>query len=81
MSEPLNSSLVDVLSVTLRVPVDRISDDFSPADCPNWDSVRHLMLMLAIEDKFEISFSEKEIAELRRFATIRDAVRTHVARK
>jgi acyl carrier protein len=81
MSEPLNSSLVDVLSITLRVPVDRISDDFSPADCPNWDSVRHLMLMLAIEDKFEISFSEKEIAELRRFATIRDAVRTHVARK
>ena len=81
MSEPLNSSLVDVLSITLRVPVDRISDDFSPADCSNWDSVRHLMLMLAIEDKFEISFSEKEIAELRRFATIRDAVRTHVARK
>jgi acyl carrier protein len=81
MSEPLNSSLVDVLSITLRVPVDRISDDFSPADCPNWDSVRHLMLMLAIEDKFEISFSEREIAELRRFATIRDAVRTHVARK
>ena len=81
MSEPLNSSLVDVLSITLRVPVDRISDDFSPADCANWDSVRHLMLMLAIEDKFEISFSEKEIAELRRFATIRDAVHMHVARK
>ena len=63
MSEQLNSSLVDVLSITLRVPVDRISDDFSPADCQSWDSVRHLMLMLAIEDKFEISFSEKEIAE------------------
>jgi len=81
MSEQLNSSLVDVLSVTLRVPADRISDDFSPAECANWDSIRHLMLMLAIEDKFEISFSEREIAELRRFATIRDAVRTHVARK
>jgi acyl carrier protein len=81
MSEQLNSTLMDVLSVTLRVPADRISEDFSPADCSNWDSVRHLMLMLAIEDKFEISFSEKEIAELRRFATIRDAVQTHVARK
>ncbi len=81
MSEQLSSTLMDVLSVTLRVPADRISDDFSPTDCSNWDSVRHLMLMLAIEDRFEISFSEKEIAELRRFATIRDAVRTHVARK
>ena len=81
MSKQLNSTLVDVLSVTLRVPADRISDDFSPAECANWDCIRHLMLMLAIEDKFEISFSEKEIAELRRFATIRDAVRTHVARK
>src|SRR5262249_52311440 len=56
MSEQLNSSLVDVLSVTLRVPADRISDEFSPAECANWDSVRHLMLMLAIEDRFEISF-------------------------
>jgi acyl carrier protein len=81
MSEQLDSTLVDVLSVTLRVPAERISDEFSPADCSNWDSVRHLMLMLAIEDKFEISFSEREIAELRKFTTIRDAVRTHVARK
>jgi acyl carrier protein len=81
MSEQLNSSLVDVVSITLRVPGNQISDNFSPADCANWDSVRHLMLMLAIEDKFQISFSEKEIAELRRFATIRDAVRSHIALK
>jgi acyl carrier protein len=81
MSEQLNSSLADVLSVTLRVPTESIRDDFSPAECANWDSIRHLMLMLAIEDKFEISFSEKEIAELRQFATIRDAVHAHVARK
>ena len=81
MSEQLSSTLIDVLSVTLRVPADRISEEFSPADCSNWDSVRHLMLMLAIEDKFEISFSEKEIAELSKFATIRDAVRSHVGRK
>jgi acyl carrier protein len=80
MSPPdLRSVVVDVLSVTLRVSADGIGDDFSPAQCETWDSVRHLMIMLAIEEKFSIAFGERELSELVNVAGIVSAVRAHLA--
>jgi acyl carrier protein len=77
----LKAEIVDVLSVTLRVPCDRITEEFSPAECDTWDSVRHLMIMLAIEDRFGITFDEREITELTNVATISSAVQTHLLAK
>lgn len=77
----LDSDIIDVLSVTLRVPPDRITGDFSPEQCDTWDSVRHLMIMLAIEDKFGITFAESEIMNSTTLAAISAAVRAHLAGK
>jgi acyl carrier protein len=68
------SAIVDVLSVTLRVPPGEITEDFSPNQCPNWDSVQHILIILAIEDRLGITFDEKEIPRLTSFSSIRDAV-------
>jgi acyl carrier protein len=57
----VRSELIDVMSATLDVPVETIHDDFSSERCDNWDSVKHLMLVLAIEDRFGITFDEDEI--------------------
>jgi len=77
----VRSTIIDVLSVTLRVPANRISDDFSSAQCKTWDSVKHLMIMLAIEEKFSIVFDEKELSDLTTFAGIAGAVRAHLTRR
>jgi acyl carrier protein len=78
---PLNDGIVDVLSVTLRVPPSEITGDFSPAACETWDSVRHLMIMLAIEDKYGVRFDEKQIGALTSLAAIGAAVQAQLAHK
>ena len=36
----------------------------------NWESLKHIELIMAIEDQFDITFSPKEIAELDSFDKI-----------
>jgi acyl carrier protein len=76
----LDEGIVDVLSIVLRVPESAITSDFSPAQCETWDSVRHLMIMLAIEEKFGVTFDEKQITSLTNRATIAAAVQTQLAK-
>jgi len=77
----VQEGIIDVLAVLLRVPPAQITADFSPTQCETWDSVRHLMIMLAIEDKFGVTFDEKQIAALTSPAAIGNAVRSQLANK
>jgi acyl carrier protein len=77
----INEEIINVLAVLLRVRPAQIAANFSPAQCDTWDSVRHLMIMLAIEDKFGVIFDEKEIATLTSPAAIGTAVQAHLAKK
>lgn len=44
--------------------VDSVSEDDSAATIDAWDSVRHLDLMMAIEEQFGIRFEAEEIPDL-----------------
>ena len=48
-----------------------VTPTLSPADCPQWDSVAHVRLVLAIEEEFAIQFSTEDVAG---FATVADLV-------
>ena len=44
--------------------VDSVSDDDSMQTIKSWDSLRHLNLVMALEEHFGISFEPDEIPEL-----------------
>ena len=54
----------------LEVPIDRIDDDASPDTIDNWDSLRHMNLVMALEEEFGVQFSTDEIIELLNFRLI-----------
>jgi len=47
------------------VPVDRITASSSPETVENWDSVQHLNLVLALEEKFGLQLSPEEIEQMK----------------
>jgi acyl carrier protein len=49
----------------------RLSDDDGPGATPEWDSLAHLNLILAIEAEFGVAFATAEIPELRSLRKIR----------
>jgi acyl carrier protein len=61
----LNTDILDqVRSITadvLSVAPAEVTSKSSPQTLENWDSVRHLNLVLALEEKFSVQFSPEEI--------------------
>lgn len=47
------------------VPVDRITAASSPQTLENWDSIQHLNLVLAVEEKFGLQLSPEEIEQMK----------------
>lgn len=47
------------------VPAHRITASSSPETLENWDSVQHLNLVLAIEEKFGVQLSPEEIEQMK----------------
>jgi acyl carrier protein len=64
-----------VFLVELGIP----ADDFSPAlaygAIPEWDSSSHMVIVLALEERFNIMFDPDEVVELSTVGRIEDALR------
>ena len=63
MSE-LKSQIMSVMSIVLEVPVEDLNEDSSSDTVGNWDSLRHLNLILALEDEFEITIPNEEVGNM-----------------
>lgn len=60
-----------VVANILGAPEDSISDASNAKNTPNWDSARHIELMLAIELAFNVEFSVSEITGLQNLGDMR----------
>ena len=70
----VKAKLFDVVATALELPADAVTDDLSSDSCMTWDSLRHLRLVLAVEDAFAVSFGEDEIISLTSVPAILDAL-------
>ena len=52
----------------------------SPKDIPMWDSVSHVSMILAIEKKFGIKFTTREIVAIKKMGDIFDAIERKTAK-
>ena len=68
MYERIRAVLADVFAC----PVADIPDDASPETLADWDSLRHLELMLAIEMEFGVTVDSAALAELTSVDAIAD---------
>lgn len=69
-SEKLTSQLRNFLATQFGVDESDISEDLSFGDLPQWDSLGHMSLMAAIEEKFGVEVNADAIADLVNFKAI-----------
>lgn len=55
------SRLARIFSKILDVPADRFADTVSIHTVAGWDSLKHVQLMLAIEEEFDLSLAPEDI--------------------
>ena len=64
MNSPLFGRIQETLADVLNLPREQITMQSSPDTIEAWDSLKHLDLVLALEQEFGLQFSPEEIAEM-----------------
>lgn len=60
-----------LFSNVLAEPVEAMSNDTSPRTSKNWDSLRHIELILAIEAAYGVQFNMPEMTSLHSLGDVR----------
>jgi acyl carrier protein len=71
--------LKQVVADVLAADVASIGPDFSMDTVEQWDSLRHMTLVLAIEDSFGIAIPDEEAANITSWPLIRLVVEEQLA--
>lgn len=76
----MEDKLKKTLATILNLPVEKINENSSPANIPEWDSLKQMQIMLAVEDEFGIQFSDDEIHQLSDYLSIRKALEVSLSK-
>jgi len=73
----METELFAVVARILKVPQSEITIDSSPKTVGSWDSLRHMRIVVAVEEDFGIEFTEDEIVSIVDMRTLSQAVARH----
>lgn len=70
----LKNQIRGIVSSELGIPLEEIPPDLEYGETPEWDSNSHMVLVIAIEDAFSVTFESEEIVTLVSLDGIREAL-------
>ena len=56
--------IAEIISTVFQVPEEKVQPSVLIRDLPNWDSIKHLMLISSIEEEFGKVFSDKDLIDM-----------------
>lgn len=71
--DELRSLIAEVLGIDLA----QVRDDLAYGDLPQWDSLHHVELVLALEERLDVEIGPEEIVELSNVELIEEFVAGH----
>ncbi len=66
----MENSIKRVMADVFGIDIGLINGNSSPDDIENWDSLKHMNLIVALEDEFDIEFNDDDIGNLLNFQLI-----------
>ena len=66
----MEQKILEIVSQIMEVPLESVTLASSAETISSWDSLKHMNLVLALEETFCVLFSEEQIAELTQVGAI-----------
>ena len=70
MTESTLDQVRNIASDIFGVPANKITAESSPETIENWDSMQHLNLVLAVEEKFGVQLAPEDIEQMKNVGAI-----------
>ena len=74
MNKMIDERIKGVMSSVFNVPKGEIQSDASPNTINSWDSLRHMNLIIGLEEEFDIEFDDEDIGNLLNY----DLIKIHI---
>ena len=67
----MEDKINEVISNIFGTPLNEINGQSSPDTIENWDSINHMKLITALEEEFDVEFTDEEIVEMQNVKLIK----------
>ncbi len=74
MDNRIVDRIKNVMSAVFEMQDDEINDESSIKTIVAWDSLKHMNLVVALEEEFDIEFTDIEIIEMVNFRLINEII-------
>ncbi|MBK9585600.1 MAG: acyl carrier protein [Alphaproteobacteria bacterium] len=71
----MSDALLNLFAEVLEVDIGKLNDNTSPDNTSQWDSLAAMGLVVAIEEKFGVQLSTKEIMKMTTIGLARETLR------
>ncbi len=73
----MENRIKKVMSAVFEIPIEVIDHDSSPDTIGSWDSLKHMNLILALEEEFNVEFTEIQVVEMLNYQLIEIVLKEH----
>jgi acyl carrier protein len=71
----MSDRLIEVFAEGLELDAARLSDETSPENTEQWDSLAAMSLVMLLEDSFQVKLSTREIMKMHTIGVAREVLR------
>jgi acyl carrier protein len=74
----METRIKNVMASVFEISAENITNDLSPDTIESWDSLKHMNLIVALEEEFKMEFSDDEIVEMMNFSLVVEIIKVKV---
>ena len=74
----MENRIKKVMGNIFNIDVNLINDKSSSDSIENWDSLKHMNLLVALEEEFDVEFDDVDLENLLNFQLIHTAIRERI---
>ena len=74
MENKKKERIKNVMSTVFEIPEELIKNDSSPDTIGSWDSLRHMNLIVALEEEFKVELTDDEILDMMNYKSIESII-------
>jgi len=78
MENRVEERIKSVMSAVFEVSAYKIKDDSSPDTIESWDSLKHMNLIVSLEEEFQIELTDDEIIEMMNYSLIKNIIKEKI---
>ena len=73
-SDEIKIKVIDVISNVFNIEKSKINQKMDSDNMDGWDSLKHMNLIIALEEEFNINFQDFEIIQINSFKKIIEVI-------